>query len=106
MWQRNWMWIAVVLIWLPTVTQKARAEPYSNYSSTGARTWCTPGIRCADSWKCLGDDYCKKAAPFTPCYTPRNCCDDYCKKIMPCEPRVQRGCCDDYCKKTCPVRLW
>ncbi len=106
MWHRNWIWVGVVLIWLPTITLKARAEPYSN-NSTGTRNWCTPGVRCADTWKCWGDHYCKKKLPFTPCYTPRTCYDDYCKKGLPCEPRGEcRNCCDDYCKKSCPVRLW
>jgi len=106
MWQRNWIWIAVVLIWFPSITLKARAEPYIGRAPAGVRTWCTPGIRCADQWKCCGDDYCKKNMPFSPCFTPRTCCDDYCKKLAPCAPQVQRGGCDDYCKKSCPVRLW
>jgi hypothetical protein len=110
MFPRNWLWVAVVLIWLPTITLKARAEPYFGLFATQsapARNWCTPGVNCADTWTCMGDDYCPKSSPFTPCFTSRGCYNDYCKKVQPCEPQQQgRGCYNDYCKKSCPARLW
>lgn len=103
--RRNWIWLGVVLIWLPTITQKVRAEPYS----ITARNWCQPGTRCdRETWKCWGsDDYCPKQQPFTPCFTSKTCVDDYCKKSLPCEPLPNyKTCYDGYCKKRCPVRLW
>lgn len=106
MWQRNWIGVGVVLICLPTITLQAVAQSYPA-NPTGTRNWCTPGVRCAATWKCWGDDYCSPRLPFTPCYSIRTCYDDYCKKGLPGEPKTPcRTGCDDYCKKSCPVRLW